>query len=396
MRILFIAMTDSIHTARWINQLSGQGWDIHLFPVHNVTPHPELRDVTVYGKSSDRRESTHPSVRVRGLWPLKRGLYRAESAVRYLAPRWADRAAWLAWLICRLKPDIIHSMEIQLAGYLTYAARARVEGHFPIWVVSAWGSDIFLFGRLPSHMDRIRAILESCDYFCCDCQRDIPLARSLGFNGVMLPVLPVAGGFDVEHLRRLRQPGPTSTRRVIVLKGYQNWAGRSLAGLRAMELCADVLEDYRVAIYLASPEVELAAELFSSSTGIATEILPPSTHDEVLRMHGRARVSVGLSISDGLPLSSLEAIAMGAFPIQSNTSCLDEWLKDGESALFVSPEDPENIAKAIRWATSDDELVDRAAEINMRAVSEKFDRGSIRAKVLAAYREIAAGIGIGP
>ena len=33
MRVLFVAMADSIHTARWIRQLQGQGWDLHLFPV---------------------------------------------------------------------------------------------------------------------------------------------------------------------------------------------------------------------------------------------------------------------------------------------------------------------------------------------------------------------------
>ena len=32
MKILFVAMSDTIHTARWIGQLAGLGWDVHLFP----------------------------------------------------------------------------------------------------------------------------------------------------------------------------------------------------------------------------------------------------------------------------------------------------------------------------------------------------------------------------
>ena len=32
MRILFVAMADSVHTARWISQIDDQGWDIHLYP----------------------------------------------------------------------------------------------------------------------------------------------------------------------------------------------------------------------------------------------------------------------------------------------------------------------------------------------------------------------------
>ncbi|MBA4384749.1 MAG: hypothetical protein C0410_08435, partial [Anaerolinea sp.] len=48
--------------------------------------------------------------------------------------------------------------------------------------------------------------------------------------------------------------------------------------------CADILKagKYRVAIYSASPEVKIAAELFEQETGIITELIPKSTHDEML------------------------------------------------------------------------------------------------------------------
>ena len=48
MRILFVAMANSIHTARWINQLADQGWDIHLFPVEDKGIHPDLRNLTTH------------------------------------------------------------------------------------------------------------------------------------------------------------------------------------------------------------------------------------------------------------------------------------------------------------------------------------------------------------
>jgi hypothetical protein len=42
-------MQESIHTARWINQIANQGWDIGLFPVSAAPVSLELRNVTAYG-----------------------------------------------------------------------------------------------------------------------------------------------------------------------------------------------------------------------------------------------------------------------------------------------------------------------------------------------------------
>jgi glycosyltransferase involved in cell wall biosynthesis len=148
------------------------------------------------------------------------------------------------------------------------------------------------------------------------------------------------------------------------LKGYQGWAGRALVGLRAIELCADRLHGYRVAIYLANNEVRMAAELVSRETGIPIDIVPQSSHDDILALHGRSRISIGLSISDAISTSLLEAMTMGSFPIQTNTSCAAEWLTDGEGGILVPPNDPEPIADAIRRGLGDDELVDHAAELN--------------------------------
>jgi glycosyltransferase involved in cell wall biosynthesis len=234
--------------------------------------------------------------------------------------------------------------------------------------------------------------MSACDYYHTECHRDVELAKEFGFKGEDFSILPLAGGVDLTQAHRLRQPGPTSARRLIALKGYQGWVYRALVGLRAIELCADMLKEkgYRIAIYLASPETEIAAELLAKSSGLPIDIIPPSPHEEILRLHGQARVSIGLSISDALSTSALEAMVMGSFPIQSNTSCLGELLQDGESGILVHPEDPEAIAAALRRAVTDEDLVDRAAKINSRIAAERLDRSVIRPQVVQMYERIAA------
>ncbi|HJP95008.1 MAG TPA: glycosyltransferase [Pyrinomonadaceae bacterium] len=394
LRILFVARPYSVHTARWINQVADCGWDLHLFPASEDPLHADCRNLTTYYTQRDPRSRNHQSVRTRVLWPLPVAGYQAQRlAERLLPSRWKDRAEWLAYIIKRLKPDLIHALEFQAAGYLVAQTRRLLRDGFPPLVVSNWGSDILLYGPLAAHKERIKELLAAADYYTAECRRDVQLAFDYGFRGSVLPILPVAGGFDVRRMRQYMQAGPTSARRVVVLKGYQHWAGRSLVGLRALELSADALREkgLSVAVYAANhSDVELAVERMAHITGLDVEIVPPGSHEDMLRLHGRARVSIGLSISDALSTSALEALIMGSFPIQSDTSCLPEIIEENAGALMVPPEDPEAVAAAIRRAVSDDELVDKAAELNAAVAFEKLDESVVRPQVVAMYEQVAA------
>ena len=396
MRILIVAMADSIHTALFINQIVDEGWEIHLFPSTDSVISPDLRNLTVHD-GMIRYSGVDKSVRQSGAWPwpfpclerwagltLKR-LRRSPPLALYTKDR--SRGKRLARVIRQIKPDIVHSLEIQHAGYLTLDAKCALENEFPLWFVSIWGSDIYYFGRFQEHTERIKTVLATCNYFNSECHRDVVLARALGFKGHAFPALPVSG-FNLVQIEQFRQTGPVSSRRLILLKGYQTWAGRALVGLQAIALCADHLENYRVAIYLASTEVKKEAISVADKTGIPIDILPYCSHDDMLRHHGRARIHIGLSITDGISVSFLEAIVMGAFPIQSCTACANEWITDGQTGCIVPPEDPEAIAAAIRRAVTDNDLVDHAAECNAQMAKDRLEDSVIKQKVVSMYKEI--------
>ena len=390
MRLLLVAMSESIHTARWIAQIADQGWDVHLFPcVDYGVIHPEIRNVTVYHSFYDREE-TNKSVKFKGCQLYYKAL--AILAKQILNKFFFQyRVVQLQRLIKKLKPDIIHSLEFQHSAYLTLKAKKNFRKSFPSWIVTNWGSDIYLFGRLKKHKPKIQAVLKESDYYSCECSRDVDLAKAYGFTGKVLPVFPNTGGFDQRTISSLKQLSKVSNRRLIMLKGYQSWAGRALTGLRALERCADILTGYRVAIYSANTEdINIAAELFHDSTGVPVKIIPKNTpHDEILRFHGQARISIGLSISDSVSTSFLEAIVMGSFPIQSWTSCANEWIDDGRTGILVHPEDPEAVEAAIRLALSDDALVNQAAEENSQTCRERLDYDFLKSKTIELYLTVA-------
>ena len=105
----------------------------------------------------------------------------------------------------------------------------------------------------------------------------------------------------------------------------------------------------------------------------------------------RARIYVGLSKSDGISTSLLEAMAMGAFPIQTGTSCASEWIEDGVSGAIVSLGQRNELDNWIVRATSDDTLVKTAQQINLTTISSRYTKSSMTSKVESLYMEIIKG-----
>jgi len=395
MKLLIVAMANSVHTARWVSLISGQGWDIYLFPTNSYTSvHPELTSVNIYN-SKFLRFLTNRYKRKKTVLKANDYLLNGDPSsiswvdvVKKLIPE--RQTEKLSGAIRKIKPDLIHSMHVQEAGYLTLEAKKRYKGTFPKWLVTNWGSELNLFSNISGHKEKIIDVLSNCDYLSGECSNDIKIAKKLGFKGRFLPVVPNSGGFDFEKINRIKNPALTSDRKNIMLKGYQNWAGRALVGLRALRRCSDVLKDYRILIYsVYTIDIIIAAELFTKETGIETLIIPIGTsHDEILSYHGSARISIGLSITDAISTSMLEAMVMGSFPIQSDTSCAGEWFKNGQTGILVSPDDPEDVEKAVRQALADDDLVNRAAQLNYDMLFGRLEYSKIKDKVINIYKDL--------
>ena len=389
MKLLIVAMSESIHTARWISNLADFGWDIHLFPsLESEGTCQELTDVVLYRSFFGRNERVGKNVRFVGV-PVFSGRLAAmaRSLLKRVVPNF--RVSYLSRVIDKLRPDIIHTMETQNAGYLTAAARRGCKQPFPAWVHSIWGSDLYYFGGFEKHRTKIREVLSNVDVLLTEGQRDAKLAEEYGFTGDVLQIPSTGGGIDGLSCCDFFELSKPSQRRTVLVKGYQNEFTRGLVAMRALERSADVLSGYEVLVYSASPSVKSKTKLIAESTGLDFRVLPRVPHDEMLKIVAKARISIAVNLSDGTPNSMLEAMSRGAFPIQSWTSCADEWIKDGKTGLLVPPEDPGRIEKAIRRALADDELVDSAAVENHRTVKERLDRAKLKSLVIGIYETAA-------
>lgn len=420
-KILFVAMQMSTHTVRWINQISDAGWDVHLFPVNYLPVHPELRGVTIHQPWYVFR----PKLLLRRLLRNPRSLFdnveadvhanRCPSKAIYPLPvmaRWlpylngfkrvalgeSDASAPLFYgpnvlvrLIRKLKPDLVHSLEFQHCGYNVLRAKEMHGPGFPKWLATNWGSDIYFYRQFESHRSQISRLLRSVDYYSCECQRDVELAREMGLTAPVMAVMPNTGGLDLNVIGGLRMIHRTSKRKIIMVKGYQHFAGRALTALDALERCVNELKGYQVVVFSASPEIFGRVEELREYVGIDIRILPQASHDAMLRMFSRARVYLGVSVSDAISTSMLEAMAMGAFPIQTDTSCCDEWIECGKSGFQIPVDDPDLIADRLRRSLIDDVLVDEAAEFNWKTVLDRLDQIILKERARAFYHTIFSG-----
>jgi hypothetical protein len=307
---------------------------------------------------------------------------RVFSLILWILDRFLDnqiRAKLLNKLVTKSKASIVHAIEFQNSGYL--ARRACEYLQIPLYVTN-WGSDIYWFQKFPKHRQEIRSLLERSDYYSSECLRDQSLASEYGFKGTFFPVVPNAGGLNLDMLTAFN-PTKTSSRKKIMIKGYTNFVGKADLAIRSLVLLKHELRNYEIVVYSATYKARLISFAIRHKHKIDIRCIPKkhASHVQILGLFQESRIYVGVSQSDGISTSMLEAIAMGCFPIQTTTSCANEWLTDYQSGILITAPTPDSIALAIRESLQNDVLVDKAQSVNSQIARDRLDISRINPTV---------------
>jgi len=199
-------------------------------------------------------------------------------------------------------------------------------------------------------------------------------------------VLPNSGAIEMAQIAALRDPSPPSRRKQIMVKGYDHFAGRAMTSLAVLEYLQEKLRGYTVVLYSAGRRPRARALQLKAAGILHIRVIDWATHDQMVQEFGRSRIYLGISIADGISTSVLEAMAMGAFPIQTNTSCCEEWFEDGCGGFSVQPDDFQQICQRVGQALDDNVLVDQAAELNLETIRTRAAKEVIVPRVREFYR----------
>lgn len=286
----------------------------------------------------------------------------------------------------KIQPDVVHSFVMYLA---TAPVLDVMKKHQHIkWIYSSWGSDLFFYRNKEKELRGIKDTFPELDYMFADCHRDYKIAVENGFSGKFLGVFPGGGGFDIEATDVLMQP--TESRKLILIKGYQGLHGRCISVLTALTKNEEQLKPYELVIFGTSEEVQQYVNQSSLERWENLKVLGQISHLEVMKLMGKALIYIGNSLSDGTPNTLLEAIVMGAFPVQSNPGgATAEMIQHGKNGYLIQdPEDVDEIKEILKNALSRKEIIFNGINYNLEKIKPGLERTKVKNQVLSKYAYI--------
>ena len=371
-KILVIGMLDSIHLSRWLKQFENEPADFFLMPSKKFKRlHPELSKLL---KSGHLAKYILPGPYI---------IMRLSGYIDFTIEKLGQflklnlRLKILLNIITKKKFDYVHAIELQGAGYLYSKLPERIQLK-NILILTNWGSDIYFFQRSRTHSLQIEKVIRAAAFYSAECERDYDLLANYSFTGKFLPCIPNGGGFTKEEMDF--QGSPPSKRNLILCKGYGGTFGQ--AQTLILPVCEILRQNIslRAFFFSVTKDTEKLLLDFTREFGPRLKfstVKQPLPRPELMELFSEARVYLGCSKSDGISTAFLEAIVHGSYPIQTNTSCANEWVKKGISASIVNAEQFE-IYNSLNLAVTNDALVDFAYNNNSRIAKELLDYDKIK------------------
>jgi len=337
MRVLLLADASSFHTLKWFRAYGARGADVLVASLE--PPRKELAERTTFLRPPFTRR------------PLSYML--ALSRVRAL--------------VSEFRPEVVNAHMATGYGFLA-ALSCKNEK----LVVSLWGPDVLESPRRgPLHRAALRFVFRKAHLLQTDARvMDRILAEDFGVPREKMFFMPY--GLRADLLNRPLPgftPGPP----------WRLISHRKLEPIYAPFTILEALSQLKAKghhfsmSFASGGSLEQALRDEMARRGIPGEVtgwLPErELHDRLANSH----IFISSSLSDSTPVSLLEAMALGAFPVVSDLPAKGEWVVDGLNGLLFDPSCPAELARKLEECFARPGLVQRARELNRSLVRERAD-----------------------
>jgi glycosyltransferase involved in cell wall biosynthesis len=422
-RILFVGWPESSHTHSWIDLLADAPFNVQLFALPSSAPPAEwpVRSYLTAPGLARRADAWRrtifpppPGSPQYAVYQVKeacnRGLFASGPTARLVtgaarASEWlfeqrhpSTIEAALSQVVRRWRPDVVHTLGFDPASYLYLRTRRTFDiGGIGRWVAQARGGpDIALHRYLPEFLPRMLDVWQECDHFIADNQQnyDYALGAGLHRDKVENPGMGVVsgpGGIDTVAVRQRWHLPPSRRERTVVWpKAYETNTAKALPVFAAIVQAWERIQPCRIEmLWMVQPEVRIWYEkLLPDAIKANCPTFGRLSREETLERMARARVMMAPSLSDGIPNTMIEAMALGAAPLVSPLETITP-VVDSDHVVFARNLYPDEIAGALVRLMTEDALVDRLAENNLVRVRELADRDRVRRRALAYYEHVA-------
>ncbi len=354
MKICFIADGRSIHTQRWVEYFA-RHHEVHLITYDPMNTTIEGVTEHVVGSSTQNLYWS--------FWPRHLKIMR---------------------LIRQINPDLIHAHFITKYGF-----------HLPflpgkITIVSAWGDDILI---LPKKSRIIRAftqhVLNHATLIYAvsrDIQRHI--AEDFGISPEKTAYMPF--GIDTETFKP-RSIAEDEKEDLVLFSNRGFYPVYNIETLiRGFSIAHEENPDLRLVLKGEGPEKERMQGLVHSlELEDVVTFRGKTGYSDVPQDYRAADIFITTSVSDGTPVSLLEAMASGLPCIATAVGGIPEWIVDDKTGILIPPQNPDALAGSIAKLAASPELRSALGARARKTVVEAADWQAHMAKAEHDYTTLA-------
>jgi len=346
-----------IATYNIASHLAAQGHDVHI--------------ITSWDKGLTR-ESAEEGFHIHRVKTVRRPVFQVLTYIPKSLP-----------VIRKINPDIVHcqSIPLGLSGFLIKKLFGKP------YVVYGRGSDVYnpwIFKNIVSKL-----VLRNADAIIALTEDMKKRIQNIHDRSVFV----IPNGVDLERFGELPQEIPDkesklTDEKVIIFIGTL----RPVKGVRylieAMRMIAEGYKRTRL-LLVGDGEERGYLEKLVNKMGLedCVSFIGRVPHERALTYMVTSDVFVLPSLSEGFPMTILEAMACGLPIVATRIGGLPEVIEDGRSGFLVEPENPKEIAERVLLLLEDNELRKRISLNNKERV-EKYSWQHIVNRLAEVYSGI--------
>jgi glycosyltransferase involved in cell wall biosynthesis len=353
--ICLIADGRSIHTQRWAEYFAQHGHEVHLI-------------------TYDPMERTIEGVTEHVLSSRLKNLYLS-FLPRHLAVK---------RLVNQIKPDLIHAHFIAKYGFHLPDLRFHPS------VVSAWGDDILI---LPPKSRLIRWYTKKVlDY--ADCIYAVShnigdhIIADFQIPGSKVKYFPFGIDTDLFSPDDATASNTGTEIEIFSNRGYfPVYDNETLVRGFALAYAKD--SRLRLTLKGDGPLEQAVRDLVTALglSGVVT-FKGRTAYTDVPGDYRNADIFITTSVSDGTPVSILEAMASSLPCIATHVGGIPEWVGDGRTGILIGPRSPEEVAKALLQLSGDPALRSRMGMEGRKVIVRKGQWNSLMAQAEKDYQAL--------
>jgi len=361
LRVCYFCNNDSVHNIRFIRKMAERGYDVYAVylmppPYHTVPgTHSIFLDTGKFFYSSQpERVAVKIAKRILGVLINSQKLRK---------------------LINEIKADILHGASISTCGFMSALS------HFHPFLLMPFGSDVLLFpyqNRL--YKEIAKYTIKKADMITCDSEtikkHIIRLARYPAQRIVVFP-----RGVDLSLFQpnqRIREEmrnrlGCEGKKVILMNRNFKPVYGIEYF-LRSLPLILSKEPNIYVLLIGDGP-LKPSLEKMVEELGLerVVKFIGPVENRDMPMYLNASDLYVSSSLSDGTPVSLLEAMACALPVVVTDVPSVLEWVKDGYNGLVVPRQTVSELAEAIIHILKDEELAREMARRNYEIARERAD-----------------------